>query len=96
MGQVEEVVGWLDERRINCLRIAGQKIGEDRAGWLEDARQFHAAIEALAALTRERDALAAPLSDAEWLDLCSGDHVDVAEDIQRRDIDLLLANRREA
>jgi hypothetical protein len=43
---------WLEERRQNCLRIAEQKTGNDKTGWLEDAEYFRAAIAALAASTR--------------------------------------------
>lgn len=37
-------VRWLTERHANCLRIAKQKAGADRDGWLDDARHFAAAI----------------------------------------------------
>lgn len=35
---------WLQERYDNCIRIAGQKTGDDRKGWMEDADYFHAAL----------------------------------------------------
>lgn len=38
---------WLHERRENCLRIAAGKPESDRAGWLEDAKYFEAAIAAV-------------------------------------------------
>lgn len=40
----EDVLLWLKERHDNCVRIAGQKTGSDRAGWLEDAGYFQEAI----------------------------------------------------
>lgn len=40
------LIQWLEERKANALRIADLKTGEDRAGWLEDARYFELAIEA--------------------------------------------------
>lgn len=43
------VVAWLKEREDNCHRIAKQKFGADRNGWLEDAKFFHAAIAYLTA-----------------------------------------------
>jgi len=42
---------WLEERRQNCLRIAKTKHGEDRQGWLEDARYFGQAVAAVKSLS---------------------------------------------
>jgi hypothetical protein len=41
------VVNWLAARRDNALRIADLRSGDDRAGWLEDANYFAAAVRAL-------------------------------------------------
>jgi len=38
------VVVWLRERHGNCLRLAEQRRGLDRQGWLDDAAFFAAAI----------------------------------------------------
>jgi hypothetical protein len=48
---VEVLISWLNERLDNCQRIAAQKRGADRMGWLEDAAYFR---EAAAALLREK------------------------------------------
>lgn len=41
----EDVLNWLTERHENCLAIAAGKPVVDRAGWIEDAQYFKAAIE---------------------------------------------------
>ena len=43
----DSVIEWLQDRLENCYRIAATKSGEDRAGWIEDARYFEAAIQAI-------------------------------------------------
>ena len=42
-----ETIGWLMERLENCERHAAARQGTDRAGWLEDAAYFRAAIKHL-------------------------------------------------
>lgn len=37
-----DLLTWVQERHENCLRIAAQKIGQERYGWLEDAAYFAA------------------------------------------------------
>lgn len=39
-----DVRAWLFARLQNCARLADQKEGRDRDGWLEDAAYFSAAI----------------------------------------------------
>jgi hypothetical protein len=39
---------WMHERYDNCVRIAAQKEGDEKRGWLEDAEYFAAALRALA------------------------------------------------
>jgi hypothetical protein len=43
-------------------------------------------------LREQAERLTKPVSDEEWIDLCSGDHVDMA-DVQRHEIDALIAAR---
>jgi hypothetical protein len=42
-----ELVEWLRERYDNCIRIAAQKTGDDKEGWLDDAAYFRWAIETI-------------------------------------------------
>lgn len=44
------VADWLQERLDNCQRLAAQKKGKDRDGWLQDARYFSEALNALASV----------------------------------------------
>ena len=37
---------WLKERELNARRLAAGRTGADRAGWLEDADHFQAALTA--------------------------------------------------
>ena len=46
-----QVVEWLKERRANCLRIAAEKTAADKAGWVEDAAYFEAAIMSILGIT---------------------------------------------
>lgn len=39
-----DVIEWLWDREENCLRLAREKTGVDRDGWIEDAKFFHLAI----------------------------------------------------
>ncbi len=41
---------WLRERHENCLRLAEQKVGAEREGWLEDAAYFSRAMTTIVAL----------------------------------------------
>lgn len=43
---------WLSERYYNCIRIAAEKVDEDKASWLEDAEYFKKAIDAVDCLMR--------------------------------------------
>lgn len=42
---------WLEERRQNCLLIAMEKRGDDRAGWLEDESYFARSVQAVRMLS---------------------------------------------
>jgi hypothetical protein len=42
---------WVRERLENCLRIAKERTGKDRDGWLEDAKYFRAILARLNVLT---------------------------------------------
>lgn len=39
-----DVRTWLQARLANCRRIASEKTGSDRDGWLDDAAFFAAAV----------------------------------------------------
>jgi hypothetical protein len=41
---------WVRERLDNCQRIAAQKVGHYREGWLEDAQYFQRILAAVVAL----------------------------------------------
>lgn len=41
---IDKTLEWLEERKANCERIALEKTGADRAGWIEDAAYFFHAI----------------------------------------------------
>lgn len=58
---------WLKERALNARRLAAGKTGADRAGWLEDAERFQAALAAVEERDRLRAALQAVV-DAEAAD----------------------------
>lgn len=62
----------------------------------ESMHRQRKALEAEVAALREQVArLSAPVSDAEWLMLCAGDEVQMAEWVQKRDVDNLIAARKE-
>ena len=48
---------WLKERELNARRLAAGRTGADRAGWLEDADHFQAALAAAEDCARLRAAL---------------------------------------
>ncbi len=41
----EEVVRWLEDRREYAMRVAKDKTGSDRQGWIEDGDYLGAAIQ---------------------------------------------------
>ena len=43
---------WVLERFENAVRIAGEKTGADRDGWLEDARYFQLILDRIARETQ--------------------------------------------
>ena len=45
---------WLKERELNARRLAAGRTGSDRAGWLEDADHFQAALTAVEGRDRLR------------------------------------------
>ncbi len=46
------IVGWLQERMHNCLRIAESRAGQDQTEWLEDAANFAEAADEIERLRR--------------------------------------------
>ena len=54
------LINWLREREANCVRIAAEKQGDDKAGWLEDGEYMRAAVDAIV----QRDELALRLKGA--------------------------------
>ncbi len=54
-GQNLSVVDWIGERYENAKRLAATKTGEDRDGWMEDARYLHDAHEALKGSARDAE-----------------------------------------
>lgn len=51
-----ELVDWLNERAANCRRIAADKRGADRTGWLEDEAYFRRAAAVVAAANKTPNA----------------------------------------
>lgn len=62
---------WLKERELNARRLAAERTGEDRAGWLEDADHFQAALAAV----EERDGLRREAAKSERRAITFGDIV---------------------
>lgn len=62
----EAVSAWLRERQKNCERHAKTRREEDRAGWLDDAAYFGAAISLLAALERPGEEEVEALREESW------------------------------
>ena len=58
-----KITVWLKERELNARRFASGKTGEDRAGWLEDADHFQAALAAV----EERDSLRKDAERWDWV-----------------------------
>lgn len=84
---------WLRERWQNARRIASQKTGDDRAGWLEDADYFLSAANSISAYELLRDEhskqeKSAALPDRIDMVLhcpkCGLQHIDETEQINRR------------
>lgn len=48
-GTMLSIIEWLQERHDNCVRIAAQKVGKDREGWVEDALYFELALKSIKA-----------------------------------------------
>lgn len=62
---------WLKERELNARRLAAERAGDDRAGWLEDADHFQAALAAV----EERDGLKREAAKSERRAIAFGDIV---------------------
>lgn len=45
-----DLIEWVQERYDNCIRIANQKQGSDKFGWLMDAVHFERILKVLAAV----------------------------------------------
>lgn len=58
---------WVKERLENCTRIAATKKGEDRAGWLEDAKYF-AEIYAIVSASEAQES---PAAEPDWTIKCA-------------------------
>ena len=71
------------------LRARAEQAEATIAAWKKDAEDKAVLI---AELTKRANRMAAPVSNAEWLGLCSGDHVDETE-VRRSDIDRLILSR---
>lgn len=57
MKSPNKTLDWLRERYANCLRLASQKTGKDKAGWLEDSLYFASAISQIKETERLRELL---------------------------------------
>lgn len=62
---------WLKERELNARRLAAERHGEDRAGWLAEADHFQAALAAV----EERDGLRREAAKSERRAITFGDIV---------------------
>ena len=66
---------WLKERELNARRLAAGKTGEERAGWIEDADLFQAALAAAEERDRLRAALLVAVRQNEHDMLMTGDEL---------------------
>ena len=82
---------WLKERELNARRLAAGRTGADRAGWLEDADHFQAALAAV----EERDKLRAALDRALTVCRCAARVIDSSayQGISDEDCDLEVSVR---
>jgi hypothetical protein len=60
----DDLLRWLQARRDNCYRIALQKEGTDRDGWLEDAVYFTSAVMVVQAYLETASLLERPTAEA--------------------------------